>query len=90
MSNLVGMSQRDMDTRPYSADEQRVAAWLVAKIGIGGGDDPIGFLIASHDCAIVQRNILRDGLSEIADTDPDDGTAWFHAYAREVLEEAWL
>ena len=67
MSNLVGMSQRDMDTHPYSADEQRVAAWLVAKIGIGGGDDPIGFLIASHDFAIMQRNILRDALALGAD-----------------------
>lgn len=42
-------TDRDFDTRPYSPDEQRVARWLADKTGAGGGDDPIGFLIASHE-----------------------------------------
>ena len=29
---------------------------------------------------------LRAALERIADTDPDDGTAWFHSVARAALE----
>ena len=39
---------RDLDTQPYTTDEQRVVDYLVKLTGIGAGDDPIGFLIASH------------------------------------------
>ena len=39
---------RDFDQDPYDRSEHRVASWL-AKTGVGGGDDPIGFLIASHE-----------------------------------------
>ena len=41
---------RDLDTHPYTKDEQRVANWLAERSGgnIGGGDDPIGFLLASY------------------------------------------
>ena len=38
---------RDFDASPYERQEQRVAEYL-SSLGIGGGDDPIGFLIASH------------------------------------------
>jgi GTP-dependent phosphoenolpyruvate carboxykinase len=40
----------DRDT-PYSADEQRVAAWLVNRMNnqVGAGDDPIGFVLASYE-----------------------------------------
>ena len=30
---------------------------------------------------------LRAALEQIADTDPDDGTAWFHSVSRAALEE---
>jgi len=35
----------------YSADEQRVAQWLVTRMNnqVGAGDDPIGFLLASYE-----------------------------------------
>lgn len=35
----------------YSADQQRVADWLVnrSRGTIGGGTDPIGFLLASYE-----------------------------------------
>ena len=37
-------------TAPYSEDEQRVCDYIqeITKGEVGCGDDPIGFLIASH------------------------------------------
>jgi len=49
---------RDILVHPYTPCEARVAAFLSEK-GIGGGNDPIGFLMASHDYAIAERNALR-------------------------------
>ena len=44
---------RDFDDRPYSGDEKRIVEYLhVLSPDIGGGDDPIGFLIASHQSLI--------------------------------------
>jgi hypothetical protein len=42
---------RDFDKDPYRPDEERVCKYLQEKFDhqIGCGDDPIGFLIASHD-----------------------------------------
>lgn len=48
---------RDLDKNPYSPDEQRVVKFLGDRGGIGGGDDPIGFLLASYDY-LVERNRL--------------------------------
>lgn len=46
---------RDMDEWPYSYDERRVATYLNNLCpDIGSGDDPIGFIVASH-AALVQR-----------------------------------
>jgi hypothetical protein len=42
------MMERDFIANPYSIDEIRVANYIVELTGVGGGDDPIGFLIASH------------------------------------------
>lgn len=41
---------RDTEKNPYSKDERRVATylWELFEGKIGAGDDPIGFLIASH------------------------------------------
>jgi hypothetical protein len=35
----------------YSADQQRVAAWLVNRMNnqVGAGDDPIAFVLASYE-----------------------------------------
>lgn len=52
------MSERDTDRYPYSPDEARVARWFFDK-GIGGGDDPIGSLIASHEVLAAERKQLR-------------------------------
>jgi len=55
---------RDLDKNPYSPDEQRVAHFFFER-GIGGGDDPIGSLIASHQYLIMERRALREALEEI-------------------------
>jgi mevalonate kinase len=56
---------RDIDKEPYTESEQRVANWLAKKTGAGGGDDPIGFLIASHEMVVSQRNALVKLLEDI-------------------------
>jgi len=49
---------RDFDKNPYSPDEERIAKFFFDK-GIGGGDDPIGFLIASYEYMVEERNSYR-------------------------------
>lgn len=44
---------RDLDVNPYSKDEERVVKWLDSK-GLGGGDDPIGFIMASYEYIMYQ------------------------------------
>ncbi|GAA0267462.1 hypothetical protein LNAOJCKE_3020 [Methylorubrum aminovorans] len=40
---------RNLDVDPYRADEMRVVGYLLEIApDVGAGDDPIGFLIASH------------------------------------------
>lgn len=52
---------RDLDENPYTKDEQRVVAWLVGRSPeIGGGDDPIGFLLASYEYVHAELVRLRD------------------------------
>lgn len=55
---------RDFDAKPYSADELRVAKWFSGK-GLGGGDDPIGAMIASHEHLAWERQQLRTALERI-------------------------
>lgn len=45
---------RDFTSKPYSVDEQRVCDYLTRIADAGCGEDPIGFLIASHG-ALVER-----------------------------------
>lgn len=44
------MKERDFETQPYTPEEERVAKYIseLSNGNVGGGDDPIGFLIASH------------------------------------------
>ena len=55
--------ERDFDKNPYTPDEARVVAFLSDR-GVGGGDDPIGFLLASYEMVIIQRNALEFLLKE--------------------------
>jgi hypothetical protein len=65
-------SDRDMATHPYSPDEERVATWLNDLTGVGGGDDPIGFIMCSLQYSVSQRNKFRDALKTIAITSIDN------------------
>lgn len=70
-------AERDLDKDPYSKDEARVAEFL-CESGAGGGDDPIGFIIASHRYMAMERNLFRDrlraaGLPTELDDEPDAG-----------------
>jgi hypothetical protein len=47
---------RDLTTHPYSTEEQRVVDFLAEAQdddGIGGGDDPIGFMLVSWRGAVL-------------------------------------
>jgi hypothetical protein len=46
-----GLEDRNLNEKPYSPDEERVADYIVGLMGgvAGAGSDPIGFLIASHN-----------------------------------------
>lgn len=55
---------RDLDARPYSADEERVGTFLSELApDIGWGNDPIGFLIASYRVLAAQRLESRPSTS---------------------------
>lgn len=62
------MKERDLDKQPYSDDEQRVARYISDICGIGGGDDPIGFLIASHKHLSAKLKSINSWIDKIHDT----------------------
>jgi hypothetical protein len=47
----------------YTPDEARVAKWIVKRSGIGGGDDPIGFLLASYDHMRAERDTAQSAVT---------------------------
>lgn len=55
------MTARDMEARPYSADELRVVEYIrsVTNNNVGAGDDPIGFLLVAHALAV--RETMKPG-----------------------------
>lgn len=77
---------RDIDEKPYSPDEQRVAEFF-ADAGVGGGDDPVGSLLASHAYLADERNRFRAGLQIIKEAGAIHGGAWSAAQARGYLED---
>lgn len=44
------MAKRDFTKEPYTNCEKRIVRYIQEATGgqLGGGDDPVGFLIASH------------------------------------------
>ncbi len=54
-------------TNPYTPDERRVVDHLLTITNgiVGGGEDPIGWFLASHDYAVLQRNEAWAALEEI-------------------------
>lgn len=51
-------------TSTYTPDQARVAEYIVKLTGVGGGDDPIGFLIASHS-ALSQERSLKSRVTDL-------------------------
>ena len=47
----------------YTPDQERVAKWITDLTGIGGGDDPIGFLFASHEAVRAQRDEAQSAVT---------------------------
>lgn len=62
---LAYSKMRDLDKELYSPEEAKVAVYLVDLTGIGGGDDPVGFLNASHAELVRRRVFLREKYPEI-------------------------
>lgn len=62
----VPYTQRDIEAKPYTPDEQRVAEWFAEK-GVGGGDDPIGFLMASVTYCTSLLNQYRAKYGDLPD-----------------------
>lgn len=54
-------------TTPYSADEKRVVDFISEQTNdtVGGGEDPIGFLMASHRQLAADRNAERVASSRL-------------------------
>lgn len=52
--------ERDFDANPYTPEEKRVAEYIAQQTGgaVGAGDDPIGFLLASHQFTMRERRSL--------------------------------
>ena len=62
---LAYSKMRDLNEEPYSPKEAETAKYLSDLTGLGGGDDPVGFLIASHREPVRQRAVLRAKYPEI-------------------------
>ena len=58
---------RNFTTHPYSDDEKRIVNWIMQKTkgNVGGGDDPIGFIMASHDMINAERIQLREAVVDL-------------------------
>lgn len=54
-----------MRETPYDFQEARVAKWIMDRTGIGGGDDPVGFILASYDLKIQQMEEMRQRLESL-------------------------
>ena len=52
------------DADSYDASETRVASWLSEK-GVGGGSDPIGFMIASQEHMATEIKRLKADLNDL-------------------------
>ncbi len=55
---------RNIERVPYSRQEKRVVEYLNASADLGGGDDPVGFLIACH--AWLRSEVKQLRVAELA------------------------
>lgn len=56
-------TKRDRDENPYSKDEARIASFFFDR-GAGGGDDPIGAILAGYAWLASERIVLRAALQD--------------------------
>lgn len=59
------MEHGPMRETPYDDQEARVAGWISDRTGAGGGDDPIGFILASYDAKIAEMETMRAKLASL-------------------------
>ncbi len=66
MTDAFTPNMRDIEKRPYSADELRVCEYL-QKLApdIGCGDDPIGLLLASHAAQRLDFDRMTEDLESL-------------------------
>lgn len=74
---------------PYTAEEKRVCDYLQKIIpDIGCGNDPIGFLIASHSALRVSQSALKQQLA-IAVRDLEDTRRDLKKYKKAYSNASW-
>ena len=63
MNDLI---ERDLDERPYTADERRIGEFIdtLTNGDLGWGNDPIGFLLASYSALAEERKAAKAPLPE--------------------------
>lgn len=85
--------ERDFEAVPYTDDEAKVAKYLAELTGIGAGDDPIAFIIASHALSREEIRHLRTLVDELENYRDELKQAlhriksWSEAYPLEVFPE---
>lgn len=58
--------ERDFDKKPYDEQERRVCDYLISlSDSMGCGEDPIGFLIASHNAINEDRKKLNGEIDNL-------------------------
>jgi hypothetical protein len=88
------LEDRDMKTKPYTPDEQRVVDYIneITEGKIGAGNDPIGFLIASHAYTMRERQTEK-GVTQMLQETVNFVSRWVerglfdqHHTAKEALD----
>jgi hypothetical protein len=54
-----------MHDNSHDATESRVAQWINARTGLGSGNDPVGFVLASYDLKIQEMAEMRTKLAAL-------------------------
>lgn len=76
---------RNFAHKPYSDDEKRVAQWFFTVAGVGGGEDPIGSMIASHEWMAHERKELKQ---KVAALQLDNDRLYLMASPKQ--QQAWM
>jgi hypothetical protein len=85
------MNLRDIEKNPYTPEEKRVVDYFWEH-GVGGGDDPIGFILSSYAYLVAERNTLQERLAKSDETIPlppipDDDADFTPDLARKIVDQ---